>query len=315
MAQIVTNTSPVRHQPIGIVGTGLFGTSVAERLMDDGFALHVYNRTPEKAQPLLERGARWSDNPFRECERVIFSVFTTDQVGQLLDRMRDELRPGKIVIDTTTSDPQQTLALGRRLAERHIAYLEAPVSGSSEQTRNRQSTALVAGEQEVFTSCDDLWKSLAAKAYYVGPWGNAAKMKLVTNLVLGLNRAVLAEGLAFASIVGLSREDALEVLLNSPAYSRTMDAKGPKMVTGRFEPQAKLAQHIKDVQLMLAEATRAEASLPISQVHLHLLERAVAAGLGELDNSAIIRVIEDPALGLAAPSPLCRNRPTRKLAP
>jgi 3-hydroxyisobutyrate dehydrogenase-like beta-hydroxyacid dehydrogenase len=170
--------------------------------------------------------------------------------------------------------------------------LEAPFSGSSEQTRNHQSTALVAGDEAVFDACGDLWECLAAKTFYVGSWGNAAKMKLVTNLVLGLNRAVLAEGLVFAGATGLRREDALEVLLNSPAYSRTMDAKGPKMVQGEFTPQARLSQHIKDVRLILEEAARGGASLPMSTVHLDLLEKAEAAGLGELDNSAIIRVIE-----------------------
>jgi 3-hydroxyisobutyrate dehydrogenase-like beta-hydroxyacid dehydrogenase len=91
-------------------------------------------------------------------------------------------------------------------------------------------------------------------------------------------------------------EDALRVLLNSPAYSRTMDAKGPKMVHGEFAPQARLSQHIKDVRLMLDEAARRGASLPMSALHLELLEQAESAGLGELDNSAIIRVIQDPKL-------------------
>jgi 3-hydroxyisobutyrate dehydrogenase-like beta-hydroxyacid dehydrogenase len=119
-------------------------------------------------------------------------------------------------------------------------------------------------------------------------------MKLVTNLVLGLNRAALAEGLVFAEAAGLAMSDALEVLLNCPAYSRIMDAKGPKMVASEFTPQARLSQHIKDVRLILQEAARSGATLPFSTIHLNLLELAEAAGFGELDNSAIIRVIQDP---------------------
>jgi 3-hydroxyisobutyrate dehydrogenase-like beta-hydroxyacid dehydrogenase len=122
----------------------------------------------------------------------------------------------------------------------------------------------------------------------------------VTNLALGLNRAVLAEALVFAEAAGIAMEDALQVLLNSPAYSRTMDAKGPKMVHREFSPQAKLSQHIKDVRLILEEAARGGTSLPISAVHLELLERAEAAGLGELDNRAIIRVIQEQNLRLPA---------------
>ncbi len=283
-------------EPVGLVGTGLFGTALAERLLEDRFPVVVYNRTPAKAEPLLARGAVWSDNPLANCQRVIFSLFTADQVEQVFEQMNSRPLGGRIVVDTSTSDPQQTIAVGARLAKHGVKYLEAPFSGSSEQTRNRESTALVAGERAAFTACRDLWDCLAAKTFYVGPWGNAAKMKLVTNLVLGLNRAVLAEGLVFAEAAGLTMEDALNVLLNSPAYSRTMDAKGPKMVHSEFTPEARLSQHIKDVRLMLEEAARGGASLPISGVHLELLEQAEAAGLGELDNSAIIRVIQDPEL-------------------
>jgi 3-hydroxyisobutyrate dehydrogenase-like beta-hydroxyacid dehydrogenase len=155
---------------------------------------------------------------------------------------------------------------------------------------------MVAGEEAAFHACSDLWQCLAAKTFFVGSWGNAAKMKLVTNLVLGLNRAALAEGLAYAEATGLAMREALEVLLNSPAYSRIMDAKGPKMVGGEFTPQARLSQHIKDVRLMLEGAARGGASLPLSTVHLRLLEIAENAGLGELDNSAIIRVFQDRQL-------------------
>jgi 3-hydroxyisobutyrate dehydrogenase-like beta-hydroxyacid dehydrogenase len=281
-------------QPVGVIGTGLFATALADRLMASGSRVVVYNRTREKADPLVARGAVWSDNPLRDCQRVVFSVYTTDQVLAVLQQMQAGLRPGQIILDTSTSDPRSTAALGTRLAQQGVAYLESPFSGSSEQTRNHQSTAIVAGDQAVFDKCQDLWACLAAKTFYVGAWGNAAKMKLVTNLVLGLNRVALAEGLALAAAAGLTKQDTLEVLLNSPAYSRMMDSKGAKMVHGDFTPQAKLSQHIKDVRLMLAEADRGGITLPITMAHLDVLEQAEAAGFGEQDNSAIIQAIENP---------------------
>ena len=293
----------MNRTPVGIVGTGLFGTAIVDRLLTDKYPVQVFNRTREKAEPLLERGAVWADNPFKDCERVIFCVYTSEQVEQLVEEMRHGVPSHRIVIDTSTSDPQHTQVLGGKLAAHGVKYLEAPFSGSSEQTRNRQSTALVAGDQGTFADCGDLWDCLAAKTYYVGPWGNAAKMKLVTNLVLGLNRAVLAEGLVFAEACGVARGDALQVLLNSPAYSRTMDAKGPKMVSGDFTPQARLSQHIKDVRLMIAEASRGGNTLPLTATHLQLLELAEATGLGEHDNSAIIKVIENHASGAALKKP------------
>src|SRR4051812_41336380 len=185
--------SEPKLEPVGIVGTGLFGTALADRLLAGGYPVRVHNRTREKADPLLARGATWSDNPLNECRRTIFCLFTTEQVAQVLDAMCPELAPEQIIVDTSTSDPKQTIELGQKLARKGAQYLEAPFSGSSEQTRNRQSTALVAGPQAAFEDCRDLWDCLAATTFYLGPWGTAAKMKLATNLTLRLNRAALAE--------------------------------------------------------------------------------------------------------------------------
>lgn len=117
-------------------------------------------------------------------------------------------------------------------------------------------------------------------------------MKLVVNLVLGLNRAVLAEGLAFAKAQGLDPAFTLEVLRSGAAYSRAMDTKGDKMVREDFTPQARLAQHLKDVRLILAAGHECRAKLPLSGVHEQLLNALAAAGCGDLDNSAIIRAFE-----------------------
>jgi 3-hydroxyisobutyrate dehydrogenase-like beta-hydroxyacid dehydrogenase len=285
--------SPSSNKRVGVIGIGLMGTAITERLLASGYSVHVHNRTREKADSLIRRGAVWSDNPLDECDRVIISLYTTDVVESVLAQMNGALRPGKVLLDTTTGDPQRMAALGAQLARKGVAYLEVPISGSSEQTRRHMSTALAAGPPEALAACEDLLASIAAKTYYVGEWGDGVRMKLVTNLVLGLNRAVLAEGLVFARAVGLSASRALEVLLNSPAYSRTMEGKGPKMVSGDFTPQAKLTQHIKDVQLIIDEAARVNKHLPLSQLHLALLEQCEASGLGQLDNSVIIKAIDE----------------------
>ena len=113
-------------------------------------------------------------------------------------------------------------------------------------------------------------------------------MKLVSNLVLGLNRAALAEGLAFAEVLGLDADATLQVLQGSAAYSRQMDTKGRKMIDRDFAPQAKLSQHLKDVRLMLHAATAAGLTLTLTDAHRQLLERAEALGFGDRDNSAVV---------------------------
>jgi 3-hydroxyisobutyrate dehydrogenase-like beta-hydroxyacid dehydrogenase len=117
-------------------------------------------------------------------------------------------------------------------------------------------------------------------------------MKLVTNLVLGLNRAALAEGLAFAASIGLDPALSLSVMRGSLAYSSIMDTKGERMIRGDFSPDARLSQHLKDVRLIVDTGHHAGLPMPLSAAHRTVLEEAEAAGYGELDNSAIIKVLE-----------------------
>ncbi len=277
------------RQTVGVIGLGLMGTAISERLLGAGFSVVVYNRTKEKAAGLLGQGAQWADNPLEVCDRVIISLYTTDVVEAVLAGMESAMRPGQMLVDTTTGDPRQTAELAARLAARDVEYLDAPVSGSSEQTRRGEVTAIVGGRRETFDSCRDLLDCFAARSIYAGPSGSGAKMKLVTNLVLGLNRAALAEGLVYAKAIGLEADAALTALMQSMAYSRIMETKGQKMVQGDFQTQARLSQHLKDIRLILADAA---VELPLSETHRRLLEIAERAGYGGEDNSAIIKAYD-----------------------
>jgi 3-hydroxyisobutyrate dehydrogenase-like beta-hydroxyacid dehydrogenase len=228
----------------------------------------------------------------RSCDRVILSLPTSDVAAAVLAQAEESLRPGQTIIDTTTGDPETVVAIGERLAGRGVAYLDATVSGSSEQARRGDVVVMVGGAERAFAGCRDLFESFARSSFHVGPCGAGSRMKLATNLVLGLNRAALAEGLAFARRSGLDPELTLAILREGIAYSRVMDTKGPKMIAGDFRPQARLSQHLKDVRLILAEAERTGAATPLSETHRALLEAAEAAGYGEADNSAIVRVYE-----------------------
>lgn len=284
------NTESDRKQ-IGMIGLGLMGTALTERLLEYGFRVAVWNRTREKAVPLLTRGAEWSDNPLANCPRVILSLYTTEVVEEVLGRLQAGLRAGLILIDTTTGEPGQTVALGERLATQGVQYLDAPISGSSEQTRRGEATVIVGGDRAVFDACADLWPVIGQKVFHVGPCGSASKMKLITNLVLGLNRAVLAEGLVFAEALGVAPSAALEVMMASPAYSRAMEVKGRKMVERDYRPQARLSQHLKDVRLILQAANEAGLALPLTETHRRLMEQAEAAGWGDQDNSVVLEVL------------------------
>jgi 3-hydroxyisobutyrate dehydrogenase-like beta-hydroxyacid dehydrogenase len=145
-----------------------------------------------------------------------------------------------------------------------------------------------------------LFRLFARRWFHLGPCGSGSQMKLVSNLVLGLNRAALAEGLWLSKVLGLDAQIVLTVLRESMAYSRIMDTKGQKMITGDFEPQARLSQHQKDVRLILQAAAGAGTDLPLTQAHARLLELAQNAGFGAQDNSAIIRAFEQLGPGRTA---------------
>lgn len=280
-----------KSQPIGVIGLGLMGTAITERLLERGFPAYVWNRTRSKAETLLARGAVWSDDPLAECERVIVSLYSSDVVAEVLTPRLDGVRAGQIVVDTTTGDPEQSVVWEKQLGDRGAHYLDAPISGSSEQTRRGEATVIVGGDRAAFSACEDLWPVLGGHVFHVGGSGSAAKTKLVGNLVLGLNRAALAEGLALAEVLGLDPRGVLPVLQASAAYSRQMDTKGLKMIERDFVAQAKLSQHLKDVWLILRAAAGHGLKLQLTDAHRQLLERAEAMGLGELDNSAIIEAV------------------------
>ncbi len=243
------------------------------------------------------RGARWSDHPLRESNRVIISLYSSQVVSSVLQSMWNDLHSGLVVVDTTTGEPDDAVRMARDLAACDVSYLEAPISGSSEQTRRGEATVLVGGSLETFQQLDSLWRILGKRVFHVGEVGGASRMKLVTNLVLGLNRWALAEGLSFARRIGLDGALALKVLKESAAYSTVMDVKGEKMISGDFRPQARLSQHRKDVLIILELARRAGIDLPLSTLHETLLRDAESLGLGDLDNSAVVRLYEENRSG------------------
>jgi 3-hydroxyisobutyrate dehydrogenase-like beta-hydroxyacid dehydrogenase len=282
------------------VGIGLMGSALASRLIDRDLRVVGYDINPSRCLILSELGGRSVPDAAAvaaACDRILLSLPDSDAVEQTLAAIQHDLRPGQVVIDTSTGDPGRAAAIGQRLARLDVSYLDATVSGSSAQVYTGDVTIMVGGAEDAFLKCRDLFSLLARRTFHVGPCGSGSTMKLVTNLVLGLNRAALAEGLAFAKAMGLDLPQALAVLRESMAYSRVMDTKGEKMVSGDFEAQARLSQHLKDVRLILEAGTGTGADLPLSHTHRELLEAAEAAGLGHLDNSAIIRVFDRAASG------------------
>ncbi len=283
---------------IGLVGLGLVGSAMAERLKANRFNVVGFDIDRAKCEQLEQLGAVAVNSPAQVAEqagRIILSLPDTDAVLQVVEGPGGILEAKKVpayIIDTTTGEPDKTAALAKRLIGYDVYLLDAPFSGSSRQVRDKEVVFMVGGEKAAYEKCMDIFKALGAKVFYLGASGNGSRAKLAGNLILGLNRLALAEGLVFAAKIGLEPRAFLELLKVTPAYSAAMDVKGEKMLEGDFTPQARLRQHHKDVSIILKYAENSGQELPLSQRHLEILEKAIEAGDGELDNSAVIREIE-----------------------
>jgi 3-hydroxyisobutyrate dehydrogenase-like beta-hydroxyacid dehydrogenase len=278
---------------IGIIGLGLLGSALAHRFLASGRAVVGYDIDARRRAELEAAGGQAAvsalDVP-RGRQVLVLSLPDADVVAAVVGSLEPALHAGHLIIDTSTSEPGRSAALGESLTRRGIRFLDATVAGSSVQVREGQAIVMAGGEAATFEAARETLACFSKAAFHVGPWGSGARMKLVVNLVLGLNRAALAEGLTLAAALELAPRAALEILKASPAYSTVMDAKGEKMLARDYEPQARLSQHLKDVRLMLDAAARTGTPLPLSELHRELLERAERAGLGELDNSAVLEV-------------------------
>jgi len=282
--------------PIGVIGLGLLGGAIAQRLLKIGHHVVGFDIDDKRRTLMAAEGVTATARAIdvvEVCDQIILSLPTTDVVAAVIDEVSPALRGGQYLLDTTTGEPDAIAALADRLASQRIHYLDATVGGSSSQAQSGDIIMLVGGQDSAFAACRPLLVQLARRVYHAGPPGAGAKLKLVHNLILGLNRAVLAEGLTFARSLGLNPESVLEVLRSSAAYSRVMDQKGKRMVSNNFDPEARLSQHLKDVRLMLEAGAAAGARLPLCETHRELLEATEAAGWGTLDNSAIIRAFDN----------------------
>jgi 3-hydroxyisobutyrate dehydrogenase-like beta-hydroxyacid dehydrogenase len=286
--------------PVGVIGIGLLGEAFVHRLVSAGFSVVGFDVDPAKTARLSGLGARGAAaiaDVARAANPIVLAVFDTDQVEQVVEteiipalgqRGRE---PGKIVMCASTCDPDRVAALAARVAPQGVRFLETPVSGTSEQVRQGDGVGLIGGDQEVAAEVADVLQAMFPKRFHVGAAGDGGRSKLAVNLILGLNRLALAEGLVFATRLGLEPHAFLKVARESACYSQVMDTKGRKMIESDFAPQGRARQHLKDVHLMLDQASKVGQPLPLLEVHCDVLESCVRAGESELDNSIVVAEI------------------------
>ena len=282
-------------EPVGLIGIGLLGQAFAHRLLGAGFEVVGFDVDASKTAKLAELGGRPAASVAdlaRRCDPVVLAVFSTDQVEHVIE---SELPPalgngsGKIVLCASTCDPDRIAALGQRVAMHGLRLLETPVSGASGQVSRGEGIGLIGGDADLMHAVARVLRVLFASYFHIGKIGDAGRAKLAINLILGLNRLALAEGLVLAERLGLDPELFLKVARSSAAYSQVMEVKGSKMIRGEFTAEGRIAQHLKDVHLMLEQAQRLGQPLALLEIHADFLEACVQHGEGDLDNSAVIK--------------------------
>jgi 3-hydroxyisobutyrate dehydrogenase-like beta-hydroxyacid dehydrogenase len=278
--------------PVGLIGVGLMGEVYAARLIAAGFGVIGFDVDTTRMKRLVQIGGRAAPAAeiASQCDPIAIAVFSTDQVEDVVERTLVRSGLGKIVICTSTCDPDRIAALGVRVAK-HLRFLEAPVSGTSAQVREGDGVGLIGGDVETAQIAGPVLDALFPKRFHIGKVGDGGRAKLAINLILALNRLALAEGLVFASRLGLDAAAFLQVARASAAASQVMDTKGPKMIARDFAPEGRVRQTLKDAQLMLDQARKFGQELPLLKVHAAVLEACVRHGESEQDNSIVIEEI------------------------
>jgi 3-hydroxyisobutyrate dehydrogenase len=279
--------------PIGIIGLGLMGTALSQRLIDAAMPALGFDIDGSRGAALAGVGiAHSARDVFHRCRAVVIAVYDGEQAKTLFDELSDDARESKpVVICTTTCAPDEIVRMADRAAGAGWGFVEAPISGTSAEVRSGTAIALLAGDARTIEAMGPLLTVLCPRMIRVGHIGDASRTKLAINLVLQNNRATLAEGIVFAERLGLDSHAFLEAARASAAYSSVMDTKGTKMLARDFRPQSHIAQTLKDAELILEEAGRRNLPLPITTAQADLLRAAIAIEGPHSDSAAVIEAI------------------------
>lgn len=279
---------------------GLMGSCMARNLIQAGFCVTGYDLDSEKVAAFATVGGEKTKDPgilAAHVDVIVLSLPNSNVVDHVVHKslkLLDTARKNLILIDTTTADPGMSRTLASQLQNKGIAMLDATISGTPKMCAEKDITFMVGGDKTVFQQCDTIFSAMGLQTFYLGPNGSGALMKLIVNLVLGLNRMVLAEGLSLGKRAGVDVEQMLAVLKNSAAYSKALDMKGHRMTGADFLPaEGKLAFHLKDVRLMLDLSRQLNFPLPLCCLHAQALTSLIAKGRGEWDNAAIMSFYDD----------------------
>jgi 3-hydroxyisobutyrate dehydrogenase-like beta-hydroxyacid dehydrogenase len=282
---------------LGFVGLGVMGNSIVRRLLAAKHEVSVWNRTRDRAEPLLEAGACWAESPRQVAERgaIVFTMVTNTAAVQAVTEGEDGilagLERGKVYVDMSTASPANTRALADQVAAAGADMLDSPVSGTSLTVDQGKASLMVGGDAEVVERVRPVLEAIGPRVIHVGPNGAAVTMKIAVNLSLAVQMLAFSEGVLLAEKSGISREKAVEVMLASVIASPMVAYRGPLVLGHPDEVWFDCHMMQKDLNLALELGRQLEVPLPTTAVTNELLTAASGMGIGERDFAVLFDVL------------------------
>ena len=282
---------------VGFIGLGTMGQPMALNLRKSGVPLTVHNRTAAPMEPLLAAGAQGADSPAAAAEGkdILFINVADDAALQaVLFGARgafETLKPASTVVDLGTTSMATTRASAARLAEKGVAWVDAPVSGGEAGARAATLSIMVGGPADSFARVLPLLETMGKNIVHVGETGAGQVAKACNQIVVSATLMGVAEAITFARREGVDPAKVRQALLGGFAYSRILEVHGQRMLDEAFAPGFKARLHLKDLNLVLSEAESLGLPLAATEQVRRCMDALVADGAGELDSSALIHAL------------------------
>jgi 3-hydroxyisobutyrate dehydrogenase-like beta-hydroxyacid dehydrogenase len=289
----------VLGEPVGFVGLGIMGSRMAANLARAGYDVAVYNRTAAKAEAwAAERGGRLAASPREAAEgaaAVITMVVDGAQVEEVLlgdDGAAHGAAPGTLMIDMSTIAPADARRIGAALAERELAFVDAPVSGSAPKAEDGTLTIMAGGSDADVARARPYFDAMGEKILHVGELGQGQTVKVISNTVGATNCATLAQALVVGKATGVDLASLVSVLGASSGASYMVTLKAEPMLEHDFTPLFRLEHMLKDVGICLSESEAAGAPFPAAALARELYSAAMGRGLADQDFAAVLEAAE-----------------------
>jgi 2-hydroxy-3-oxopropionate reductase len=284
---------------IAFIGLGIMGSPMAVHLAKAGHSVIGYNRSPDKAQPLVEAGGRAANSvaeAVKDADVVAVMVPDSPDVQEVLageDGVFTNAKSGALVVDFSSIRPDVTVELAKQAKEKGLRLLDAPVSGGEAGAKNAALSIMVGGDVADFEEAKPLFDVVGKTVVHVGPNGSGQTVKAANQLIVAVNIEALAEAVVFLEAYGVDTNAALEVLGGGLAASKVLDQKKQNMLSRSFEPGFRLELHHKDLGIVQSAAREAGVVIPLGAVVSQLVGSLVARGEGGLDHSGLLKGVEE----------------------